>query len=218
MRSISTLGVINTMTKKFSGLLAAVAVIGFAARVNAATVTTSVQVEAPGAAAVGDGAPDGGQVHKLFLTSDADIISINQVQVTLNGGATLFQVGAPFGSDIEPPDPAFIAIKPSLAADTWLSTPGATSFLGTGLPGDGTGTWGDLTDNGAQTNYQWGQITIPAGATGTFTGRISLAGATGPEPVPFTINLGAVIPEPGSIALAGMGLVGLLGAARRRVR
>ncbi len=206
------------MTKKFSVLLAAVAVIGLAARVNAATVSWNVELDEPNAAAVDDGAPAGAQVHKLFLTSDADIISINQVLVTLSDGATLFQVGAPYGTDIAPPDPVFISLKPSVAVDTWLTTPGSTSFLGTGLPGDGTGTWGDLTNDGPQTNFQWGQITIPAGATGVFTGRISLAGETGPEPIAFSIPLGVVIPEPGSIALAGISLIGLMGAARRRVR
>jgi hypothetical protein len=99
-----------------------------------------------------------------------------------------------------------------LEADSWVTTPGATSLLGQELPVDGLNTtFGDLTDNGAQTNFQFAQITFAPGSTWKVKGRVSVAGATGPENFSFEYN----IPEPASVALAGLGLIGVIAARRR---
>jgi len=158
---------------------------------------------------------------KLFLSSDADILSISHVRVVFPNGGSLFQIAAPLGSNVEPPHPAFIAAFPDLAFDSWLSTPGATSRQGTDLPGDGTGEWFDVIDNGPQTNFQWGMLTAtaPIDAAFTFTGRINLAGTSGPVIQPFRIDgqTGEVtIPEPATLGPAGAAGVILQLAMRRR--
>jgi hypothetical protein len=154
-------------------------------------------------------------INMYTVTTDADILSVNQVVANLTGGS-LFQVAPPFGSDNEPPDPAFLALNPALEADSWISTPGATSKLGggTGFPGDGTGTWGDLTNDGAQTNFKFATLSLSSQFQGTFIGRISVAGAEGPEV--FSFELPINVPEPGTAGLAGLGLLAL-GVIRRRV-
>jgi hypothetical protein len=202
------------MSKKYFGL--AVALVGlFAAGVNAATVSTSWSVGPPSAAAQAAGVPANMGINVYKVTTDADILSVNQVVANLNGG-TLFQVAPPFGSDTEAPDPAFLALNRALEADSWITTPGATSRLGggSGFPGDGTGTWGDLTNDGPQNNFTFATLSMPQTFQGTFVGRISVAGATGPEVFEFTLPIN--IPEPGTAGLAGFGLLAL-GVIRRRV-
>jgi hypothetical protein len=198
---------------------------------HAATLSITVKGFHPNQAMVN--ASSGGltlqsQILMYFVTTDADILSVNQVLVTLTGGS-LYQVPAPFGSNTEPPDPLFVSlVNPSLAADSWISTPGATSRLGGDLPGDGTGSWGDLTNDGPQTNFKFAQLTIPAfssGARATFTCRISLAGANGPEVfsfVPFPEDFPRppfpTLPEPGSASLFALSVIGLASFRRRRPR
>jgi hypothetical protein len=209
--------VIYNMTKKFFALAAA-CLAGFTAvNANAATLTITRQMSKPTQAMV-DASAGGltleSQIAKFFVQTDADILSVNQVLVTFTGGASLYQVAAPFGSNTEAPDPAFLAFNASLAADSWISTPGATSRLGGDLPGDGTGSWGDLTNDCAQNSFHFATLTIPSfasGARATFTGRISLAGDAGPEPKPFVLH----IPEPTSLGLIATSLLGLAGFRRR---
>jgi hypothetical protein len=196
-----------------------------AASSHAATLTITAKGFHPNQAMVN--ASSGGltlqsRILMYFVTTDADILSVNQVLVTFTGGASLYQVAAPFGSNTEPPHPAFVALNASLAADSWISTPGATSRLGGDLPGDGTGSWGDLTNDGPQNNFHFATLTIPSFASGAraiFSGRISLAGSNGPEPKVFTLGAPQppypTLPEPGAATLIAIGLLGL-GAFRRR--
>lgn len=180
---------------------------------NAATVSWTVQKDTPSADAIAAGAPAGADVYRMYLTSDADVVSINNVMVSLDGGVDLYQVGPPFGSNTAAPDPAFIAFNRALEVDSFITTPGSTSLLGADLPGDGGSTWGDLSDNGAQTDFLFATMTMAGGTQGTFTGRIALNDAGTPVNFPFEITFG--VPEPATFVLAGMGVLGLVAARRR---
>lgn len=162
------------------------------------------------------GAPADGDVYDYRVTTDGDILSVFAVQVSLNDGATLFNVPAPFGSNVNSPDPSFIVLRPALGADSWITTPGATTLLGGDLPGDGVNTtFGDTSIDGAQTDFMFARLTVPSGATGTFSGWISILGGDGsPYDQQFSFPIG--VPEPATIAMAGMGLIGMIGVARRR--
>lgn len=167
-------------------LLVLSSVSSLTATAYAATVEFSTSVSTPSPEAVTAGAPEGGLIFDLFVTTDADILSVDQVLVDLSGGS-LFQVDPPFGSDAAPPSPEFIALNRALEAHSWITTPGSTSFLGPGLDmADGTSVFGDLTDDGAVTDFQIGRFTVPAGTTGTISGRVSVAGVDGPESFPFS--------------------------------
>jgi hypothetical protein len=197
------------MSRTFLGLAVLVAAGLPAASVSAATVAFSASLAPPSAAAIAAGVPANECIAKFFVTTDADILSVNQV-ITFTMGGPFFQVPPPFGSDTEPPDPAFLSLNRALEADSWITTPGATSKLGggSGFPGDGTGTWGDLSNDGPRANFQFAQLTIPDGQGGTFHGRISVAGASGPEAFEFVFPF--CIPEPSTGLLLALGaLVGL---------
>jgi hypothetical protein len=164
---------------------------------------------------------DGFHILKLYLDSDADVVSISDVRIDFPGDGSLWQVAPPFGSNVEPPPLVFLQLKPSLHFDSWLSTPGATAITGADLPGNGTGIWSDETDDGPQTTFHWGTLTIPPEAEMTFTGRINLAGPDGPSHRWFRIDgrSGQVfVPEPSETACAAaIGVAIALHFGRRRV-
>lgn len=173
--------------KKFAFTFVAAALLITTA--NAAMVDTSFTTSTPGPEAVAAGAPDGGIVMDFLATTDADILSIGNVLIDATN--PVFNVAPPFGSDTAPPDPAFIALNRALEADSWITTPGDTSLLGPGLDAtDGTSTFGDLTGDGAQTDFTFARLAFPAGTTGTFSGRVTVAGSGGPENFPFSFAIG----------------------------
>jgi len=179
---------------------------------SAANVSFTMTREKVSLVHVTHGAPLDGDVYKFFATTDADILSVNQVLITST--VPLYQTPPPFGSNTEPPPPPFVALVPSLSVDSWVTTPGPTTQLGPDMPGDGTSTWGDLTNDGPQTHFQFAQLTLPAGAMGNFTARMSVDGSTGPEVFPFSLDM--FVPEPTTLALLGAGALSLA-ALRRRI-
>jgi len=214
------------MTKKFFALSAVLCLVASEAAADLVSfnpapglvAATRKVTPAERDAAVGGGAPADGDVYQFLVNTDGDILSINQVQITLQGGASLYQNTFGDAGNAEPGNPALIAVSPSLAVDSWITTPGVpTSRLGADLPGDGQTTFGDLTNNGAQTNFMFAQLTVPNGAQGTFTGRISIASTATPGEAfvqPFSFTLG--IPEPSTVVMGGMGLIGIVAAGLRR--
>jgi hypothetical protein len=175
-----------------------------AASANAATPYFEVELYRPSSALVELGVPADSVISRYFVTTDADIVSINNVRVS---GGPLFSVPPPFGSIAEPPPPEFLPFDRRLVVDSWITTPGPTSLLGPDLPGDGTSTWGDLQNDGPQTRFWFAQLT--AVPFFTFSGRVGLR--VGGTPVNFDFSLPLpidvpfeflpVIPEPGALGL-----------------
>ena len=207
------------MTKFFS-LFAVAALCVVASEANADLITVSgggLPTRKVTAAEAGGGAPADGDVYEFRVTTDGDILSIFGVQVSLNGGATLYNNAFGDAGNANPPNPALVVAFPALSADSWVTTPAAVSNrLGPDLPGDGANTtFADLTSDGPQNNFLFASLTVPAGTQGIFKGNVSILGSNGsPFDQAFSFNLG--IPEPASIAMAGMGLIGMIGVARRR--
>ncbi len=183
---------------------------------RAGKITVTGELRRVTAAEAADGAPAGGVVAQLFVTTDGDILSVNNVQIFHRRGGALFNVPPPFGSNIEPPPSDFVALRPSLTADSWITTPGPTQLLGTDLPGDGASIWGDLTDSGPQTHFQFAQFTQPNHTFGSANFRISIADPTNTETGIYTESYRVNFPEPGSGTLAAVGLVALTEIWRRR--
>lgn len=135
-------------------------------------------------------APAGGTVYEFFATTDADILAINFASTTTD--APMYQ--NTFGTPGAPPNPALIGTFPSLAVDSYITTPGSTSVLGGGLPADGDDTFGDTSDDGAQAGFKFGQLTLPSGATGNFSGQFDIVGSGGGVfSQNFSFDLGAVM-------------------------
>jgi len=212
------------MTKKFSFAalgLALCLIAGEAAAdlINASQIGTSGfptrKVTGAEAGDVGGGAPANGDVYEFRVTTDGDILSVFGVSVDGAARGSLFNVPAPFGSNNEPPSPAFIPLRPALTADSWVSTPGTTSTLGEDLPGDGVNTtFGDLTNDGNQTDFLFARLTVPEGTMGVFRGSIAILGDNG-EPFNQAFSFALGIPEPATLALAGMGLIGFIALRRK---
>lgn len=207
------------MTKKFSMFVAGTLLAAIAGSAYADSISISAlpmrKVTGAEAGDAGGGAPANGDVYEFSVTTDGDILSVFAVSVDGAARNNLFNVPAPFGSNNEPPSAAFIPLRPALTADSWVSTPGTTTLLGEDLPGDGANTtFGDLTDDGNQTGFLFARLTVPAGVQGVFRGSISILGDNGsPFDQPFNMILG--IPEPATLALAGMGLIGFIALRRK---
>lgn len=158
-------------------------------------------------------APVGGFVFEFLTTTDGDILSIGNIEITTPSGEALFQHS--FGTDSNPPNAGLIPSFPGLNADTWITTPDSnTAFLGGDLPGDGNLGASDLVDSGPQTDFVFARLTVPESALGgVFSGKVTIAGANGPYSQEFSYRL---VPEPSSFVLLGVALVGFVGLIRRK--
>lgn len=185
-----------------------------ASAASAATLNWYVTSDSPGAAEIAAGVPADAVAYRFYLTSDVDVISVNNIKISVAKGGELFQVPPPFGSNTAPPSPEFLALNPALAFDSWVTTPGSTSLLGPDLPGDGTSTWGDLTDDGPQTGFHFATLTVGRRFFPQLTGRIALN--DGGTPQNFDLGFMFGVPEPATFVLAGIGVVGVLAVRRRR--
>ncbi len=139
------------------------------------------------AAEAAGGAPASGVVHELFVTSTVDILSVSHVALDTR----LFH--DPLGSDRAPPAAELAAASPGVTADSFITTPGDTLVLGGGFDGaGGQSLWGDLSDDGPQTEFRFAQLTVDQ--TANFSGQMSLRGNGWPVDVPLDFVL------PGSAA------------------
>jgi hypothetical protein len=161
--------------------------------------------------------PLNGDVWQFQVTTDGDILSIGNVLIAIPAGATLYN--HPFGdsANANPGNPALIAVFPSLDVDSWITTPGVTTRLGADLPGDGITTFGDLTNDGPQSNFIFAQLTVPHGVRFSFFGVVSIASSTtGSEFTrPFAF-VPALEPEPTTFCMAGLSFIGFIATSRRR--
>jgi len=197
--------------RKISTAFFVVVLAAFAQQAMAASATFSSSMRAPTADEIAGGVPAGATINEYFVNADADILSINQVVIT-PPSLTLYQETV-VGDDVNAPNPALFGAFPELAADSFITTPGATAIAGGGFGVDNS-SWFDSSNDGAPApNFRFAQLT--SADTGLFTGRISLAGSAGPENFSFNLPIG--IPEPSTYVLAGMGLIGIVALRRRRV-
>ena len=119
---------------------------------------------------IDDGAP-AGTVFDWFTTTDNDIISISFYELS----PSFYQHGQ--GIDFAQPQHFFGDVSPALNVDSWFSTPGSTLMLGNGfdMQDSRESLWGDLDNNGAVTDFQFGRLTVPAGSTANFRGDFRVA-------------------------------------------
>lgn len=196
--------------RKFAFAALALAFVAQSASAATVSVTRSTR-QATAAEIANDAALAGGKtVFDFFVTTDADILSIDQVVITLDGG-TLYQNAA--GSDSAPPNPAFVVLVPALGADSWITTPSPNTSIAGGGFANANSSWFDSDNNGPQNNFQFARLTTANTASGTFAFRVNIPNADGSAVVnfPFTLN----IPEPASMGMASMGLLALAGFRRR---
>lgn len=184
----------------------------------AAANVITVEMVPPGRtvsdAEAAQGAPAGGNVFQFLVSTDGDILSVSQIKVTLAQGASLYNNAFGDSQNAEPGQPVLIPTFPALGVDSWITTPGSTLQLGPELPGDGDlTTFGDLTNDGPQDHFMFAQLTTPAGAFRSFTGRVSIAGVGNQV---YSVPFAFFIPEPTATATGFIGICCLL-AVRRRI-
>jgi hypothetical protein len=185
----------------------------------------------------GGGAPLAG-----FITNDLSIdfngqLSGVQLLVELTGGS-IYQDAAGAAA---PPNSAVVTIIPSLAYDTFVTLDAPTSGGPHGEPllvggavnlgGSPTAAFTNMTINQGfspaagvssatnQTDFLAARVTLSGDANGTAKYLASAAGQISSEfSVPIVngvIGGGVVIPEPSTVILLGMGLIGLVALKRR---
>jgi hypothetical protein len=203
--------------RKFAIALALASAV-FAQEAFAATASFTFTLGRPATAAEigGDAALAGYTIYEYSVTSDVDILSFGQVSIVGEDGTTklpLYQNA--LGSDTEAPLGPIVAAFPAAGADSWITTPGTTATAGGGFAAaPGGASWFDTSNDGPQSNTLFARLTVPNGLIGTFSGVVNLANQPDAVTLPFSLPVG--IPEPATFVMAGLGLVGVVAAARRR--
>jgi hypothetical protein len=152
--------------------------------------------------------------YQFLATTDGDILSIDNIEITTAPPTALYQ--HPFGdpSNANPPTLGLDAVFPSIVSDSWFDTPGASSRLGPDLPGDGTTTFGDLSNDGPQADFIFAQLTFPLPVSWSVSGRVSIAGGGGTTVYNQPFNF-VFVPEPASASVAAIGLSAYCMRSRR---
>jgi hypothetical protein len=165
---------------------------------EAATVTLSRSSRAVTSAEAAGGAPTGGMVHDVFVTSDADLLVLGPVL-----DVSVYK--HPYNSNHEAPNPELVEMFPAVGASSFLRLPGSTTVLGGGFSVAGSA-WGDFTNDGPQNQFQFGRLTTSQ--IGTLSGTLYVRGAQEPIAMPFSLSLpgageGLMAPSPEQISLFG---------------
>jgi hypothetical protein len=165
------------VTVAIAAILALAASGSQAAMVSLSRLTRPVTLEE-----IAGGAPLGGYVHDFFLSSDSDLLSVGFVDIDV----PLYQNA--LGSDDRAPHAALSAISPAVTADSYITTPGnSTVMMGGGFTGGTDKMWGDLSNDGPQSNFHFARLTV--GQTGSFAGKVAVEGGAGPVYLPFNFLL-----------------------------
>jgi hypothetical protein len=179
------------MTRLEPFALIAIFTAGIAATATAASVSLYRSVREVTAEEIAAGAPLGGFVNDFYIDADSDLLSFSNIQVD----APLYQNS--FGRDDAQPDASLSGLSSAVTADSYITTPGPTLTLGGGFTGTGDRLWGDLTNDGPQSNFHFARLTTSQ--PGAFSGRVALRGYSEPVYVPFSFDLPA---SPAGMALA----------------
>eukprot|EP01044_Picomonas_judraskeda_P007135 COSAG03_NODE_750_length_5996_cov_3.402408_1_plen_1107_part_10 len=155
----------------------------------------------------------------LALTNGAsNIYTVFGDSTTTLTAPAAYQEAAPFGANVGGVSPAFVAVSASAGVDSWLSVGpsdgsagGALSSIGidwdswtadSALSADNGAVFWMVPDNGPSGSAIVGQITIPAGTSGTVTmgaqGRSASGGDWTNQGITFNIGGGAAAPPPPS--------------------
>jgi hypothetical protein len=219
---------------KIAKFVLPVIAVGFAASSAMANSAAWVNVPIPGGTAInnpgsspGAGNLDGFTSQDLTLTTTADWTA-TALLITLSSGQ-LFQEGEGFGANgitLGQPAPAGFVPLPSSEFDSYIFDPHGGAAIA-GAAGD---VGGDVQQfDTAEVDISWNSAGADAADTGTFAiSRITLSNdANGTAALAFTVagvgsaivqNFvivnGAIVPEPASLALMGLG--GIAALRRRR--